>query len=79
MTLWDGERAVHHVPAEVVVSADAYPTQLAAEGAVRAFRQKNVGGATVHVAEAGAPARGRPRSVASTAIPAEGISFRVKE
>lgn len=79
LTFWDGDRAVHRVPAAVVRSAEAYPTKKAADQAVRAHREHGVGGATVHVAETGTAVRGRPRESSTTSIPAESISFRVEE
>lgn len=79
LVFWDGDRAVHRVPAAVVLEVVAHATKKAADQAVRAHREKAVGGATIHVEEAGPALRGRPRSAATTAVPTESISFKVEE
>ena len=73
------DRVVHQLPAAHVVAISACLDDKTARDAVAAHRQRGVGGATVHVEEhAAAAPRGRS-AAAGTAIPAEGISFRVSE
>jgi len=85
LTIWEGERAVYRVPAQLVIEVLAFDNQKAAAKAVNTFITKpEAGGATVHVAELGVtarPTRARPgeRSGGGTAVPAEGISVRITE
>lgn len=89
LVFYDGDRPVHRVPAGVVVRIEPHATKKAADLAVKAFREASVGGATIHVEEAGpairpkassrATARGDAQSGATSAIPAEGISFKIEE
>jgi len=89
VTLWEGERAVHRVPARLVIALEHHDTKKAADTALELRREARVGGATVHVAELGVVTRvtrGRAghsghagRAGQGTAIPAEGIRFVVSE
>lgn len=71
---------VHQVAACDVLRVESHPSDKQARDALMAFLRDSAGGATVKVEEghAGKP-RGRDRGGAAVAVPAEGISFRVRE
>jgi len=70
---------VHRVPTRWVAGVSAFDHALPAREAVNAHRTQ-LGGATIHVRESASPAPRRGRSGATaSAVPAEGIVFRIDE
>lgn len=71
---------VHQVAACDVLRVETHPSDKLARDALMAFLRDSAGGATVKVQESSAARpRGRDRGGAPVAVPAEGISFRVRE
>lgn len=71
---------VHQVAACDVLRVESHPSDKQARDALMAFLRDSAGGATVKVQEgSAAKPHGRDRGGAAGAVPAEGISFRVRE
>ncbi|MFT7581493.1 MAG: hypothetical protein ACI9MR_003170 [Myxococcota bacterium] len=80
-------RVVHQVPRPYVLAIETFESALGANDRLDDHRRSLVGGATTHVEESGSvgPRQRRRQPGANgptntgTAIPAEGISFRINE